>query len=83
MIYGYVRISTKKQEKGFSVEEQTEKILSRYPDATIVVETGQGNKHRPEFERLLNIVVPADLIVTVDHTRFSRYCIRSAVSQVN
>lgn len=72
MVYGYVRISTKKQEKGFSVDEQTEKILSRYPDAVIIVETGQGNRYRPDFERLLRLVVPGDLIVTVDHTRFSR-----------
>lgn len=72
MIYGYVRISTKKQEKGFSIEEQIEKILRRYPDAHIITETKQGNRQRPEFEQLLRTVASGDLIVTVDHTRFSR-----------
>ena len=72
MIFGYVRVSTKKQEKGLSIEEQTSKILSRYPDAEIVVETQGGNKHRPEFDGILKRVLPGDIIVTVDHTRYSR-----------
>ena len=41
MHFGYVRVSTKKQEKGMSLEEQTAKILARYPDAEIISETKQ------------------------------------------
>lgn len=72
MVYGYVRVSTKKQEKGFSIEEQTQKILTRYPGAEIIQETKQGNKNRPAFNELIKTVVSGDLVVTVDHTRFSR-----------
>lgn len=72
MIYGYVRVSTKKQEKGYSLDEQKAAILARYPNAVIIVETKQGNRHRPEFEALVRRCVPGDIIVTVDHTRFSR-----------
>lgn len=72
MIFGYVRVSTKKQEKGQSIEEQTAAILARYPDAEIIIETGGGNKLRPEFDKLLARLLPGDMIVTVDHTRFSR-----------
>ena len=72
MVFGYVRVSTKKQEKGQSIEEQTAAILARYPDAEIIIETKGGNKSRPEFEGILKRVLSGDIIVTVDHTRFSR-----------
>lgn len=72
MIFGYVRVSTKKQEKGQSIEEQTAAILARYPTAEIIIETKGGNKHRPEFDGILKRVLPGDIIVTVDHTRYSR-----------
>lgn len=72
MIYGYVRVSTKKQEKGYSMEEQEARILARYSDAVIIRETKQGNSHRPEFEKLVGMLQPGDMIVVVDHTRFSR-----------
>ena len=72
MIFGYIRVSTKKQEKGFSLEEQKAAILARYPDAEIIQETKQGNRHRPAFDAMLQRCLPGDLIVTVDHTRFSR-----------
>ena len=72
MHFGYVRVSTKKQEKGMSLEEQTAKILARYPDAEIISETKQGNSQRPEFDAMLARCLPGDIIITVDHTRFSR-----------
>lgn len=72
MIYGYVRVSTKKQEKGYSLDEQEARILSRYPEAYIIKEVKQGNKDRPAFDDLIKRVRDGDLIVTVDHTRFSR-----------
>lgn len=72
MIFGYVRVSTKKQEKGQSIEEQIAAIRARYPDAEIIIETQGGNKHRPAFEGILKRVLPGDIICTVDHTRYSR-----------
>lgn len=72
MHFGYVRVSTKKQEKGMSLEEQTAKILARYPDAEIISEIKQGNSQRPEFDAMLSRCLPGDIIITIDHTRFSR-----------
>lgn len=72
MVFGYIRVSTKKQEKGYSLEDQEAAILDRYPDAEIIRETGQGNQRRPEFDVLLRRCLSGDIIVTVDHTRFSR-----------
>lgn len=72
MIFGYIRVSTKKQEKGFSLEEQEAAILARYPDAEIITETKQGNQQRPEFDGIVRRALPGDIIVTVDHTRYSR-----------
>ena len=72
MKFGYIRVSTKKQEKGLSLDEQRAAILARYPDAEIITETKQGNSQRPEFDNMLRRCLPGDIIVTVDHTRFSR-----------
>ena len=72
VIFGYVRVSTKKQEKGQSIEEQTAAILARYPDAEIIIETHGGNKHRPEFDGIIKRALPGDIICAVDHTRYSR-----------
>ena len=72
MKFGYIRVSTKKQERGLSLDEQRAAILTRYPDAEIITETKQGNRQRPEFDNMLRRCLPGDIIVTVDHTRFSR-----------
>lgn len=72
MVFGYIRVSTKKQEKGYSLEEQKAAILARYPDAEIVTETKQGNRQRPEFDGIIKRALPGDIICTVDHTRYSR-----------
>ena len=49
MIYGYCRISTKKQ----SIERQIRNILKEYPEATIFQEAFTGTKlDRPEWNRL-------------------------------
>ena len=42
MVFGYVRVSTKKQEKGQSLEDQRDAIFKRYPSAMIVAETKGG-----------------------------------------
>lgn len=71
MIYGYVRISTTKQEKGNSKEDQSTAILSRYPEATIIEETYSGAKERPKFTHLLDICQRGDTIVV---TKLDRFC---------
>ena len=62
MIYGYVRISTKKQK----IERQIRNIKEHYPDAVIIAETYTGTKFqgRKEFEKLLRRVHSGDAIVS-------------------
>lgn len=70
-IYGYVRISTLKQ----NPERQIRNILAVYPTAIIVVETFTGTKFygRTEFDnKILKKIVPGDLIVFDAVDRMSR-----------
>lgn len=68
-IYGYVRISTKKQ----SIERQIRNILREYPDAIIYEEIYTGTSmNRREWNRLLNRVRQKDTIVFDSVSRMSR-----------
>lgn len=70
MIYGYCRISTKKQ----SIERQIRNIKGVYPEATIIEEEYTGTKimGREKFNRLLKKVKPGDTIVFDSVSRMSR-----------
>lgn len=70
LTYGYVRISTKKQ----NVERQIRNIKAVYPDAIIIVETYTGTKFqgRKELDKLLKIIKPGDRIVFDAVSRMSR-----------
>ena len=68
-IYGYVRISTKKQ----SLERQVRNIQKDFEDAIIVREIYTGtNINRPEFDKLLAKVKDGDTIVFDSVSRMSR-----------
>ena len=69
-IYGYCRISTKKQ----SIERQHRNILKEYEDAIIIDEIYTGTKveGRKEFNKLLKIVKVGDTIVFDSVSRMSR-----------
>ena len=68
-IYGYCRISTSKQ----NIQRQERNILKEYPNAVIVKEAYTGTKiNRVEFNKLLKIVVPGDVIVFDSVSRMSR-----------
>lgn len=69
-IYGYCRISTKKQ----SIERQERNILKEYADAIIIKEAYTGTKvyGRKEFEKLLKTVATGDTIVFDSVSRMSR-----------
>lgn len=71
MIYGYIRISTMKQEQGNSKEDQAQAIRERYPAATLIEETYSGAKERPKFLKLLEKCVSGDTIVV---TKLDRFC---------
>lgn len=69
-IYGYCRISTKKQ----SIERQERNILKEYESAIIVKEVYTGTKleGRKEFSKLLSIIKTGDTIVFDSVSRMSR-----------
>ena len=69
MIYGYARISTKKQ----SIERQIRNIKSAYPEAVIVQEAYTGTKmNRPEWDKLIKKLSAGDVIVFDSVSRMSR-----------
>lgn len=68
-IYGYARISTKKQ----SIERQIKNIMAEYPTAIIYQEAYTGTKaDRPEFTKLTKVVGANDTIVFDSVSRMSR-----------
>jgi len=68
-IYGYVRISTSKQ----NIERQIRNILKEYPDAVIIEEIYTGTKvDRPKFQKLLENIRAGDVIVFDSVSRMSR-----------
>ena len=70
MIYGYCRISTKKQ----SIERQIRNIKEEYPTAVILQEifTGTKTTERKEFNKLIKNVEKEDIIVFDSVSRMSR-----------
>lgn len=68
-IYGYARISTKKQ----SIERQVRNIQAEYSSAIIIREAFTGRSiTRPEFDKLLKIVKKGDTIIFDSVSRMSR-----------
>lgn len=73
MIYGYTRVSTKKQLVGYGLEVQKKEILSKYPNAFIIEEQFTGTKvDRPVFNDLLNNLKVNDILVVSKLDRFAR-----------
>lgn len=68
-IYGYARISTKKQ----SIERQIRNIKTEYPDAVIIEEQYTGTKmDRPKWDKLYNNAKKGDTIIFDSVSRMSR-----------
>lgn len=70
-IIGYVRVSTRGQLEGNSIEEQTNKILERYPNAAIVEEGYSAAKDREVFNNVMEQLDPGDTLVI---TKLDRFC---------
>lgn len=70
MIYGYVRISTKKQ----NLERQIRNIKKEYPEAIIIEEiyTGTRFQGRKELNKLINILGRGDMLIFDSVSRMSR-----------
>lgn len=71
MNYGYVRVSTKGQMDGNSIEEQTTTIREEYPDAEIITESFSGAKERPLFIDLISKCEKGDKLIV---TKLDRFC---------
>lgn len=68
-IYGYVRISTPKQ----NIERQIRNIRAAYPDAVIVEDAYTGtNMNRPNWSRLYGTLVAGDTVIFDSVSRMSR-----------
>ena len=68
-MYGYVRISTRKQ----SIERQIRNIRAAYPEATIIEEVYTGTSlNRKEWNKLQNKLKGGDTVVFDSVSRMSR-----------
>lgn len=73
MIYGYTRVSTRKQLDGYGLEAQKQEILKKYSSALIIEERFTGTKvNRPKFNRLLKKLKANDILVVSKLDRFAR-----------
>lgn len=73
MVYGYTRVSTKKQLDGYGLDVQKKEILEKYPTAIIYEEQYTGAKlDRPVFTNLLSILKENDMLVVAKLDRFAR-----------
>ena len=73
MIYGYTRVSTKKQLDGYGLDVQKKEILEKYPIAIIYEEQYTGTKlDRPVFTNLLSLLKENDILVVSRLDRFAR-----------
>ena len=73
MIYGYCRVSTKKQLDGNGLEVQEAEIKENYPTAEIFHEQFTGKTtERPIFKQLISDLKKGDLLVVSKLDRFCR-----------
>ena len=73
MIYGYTRVSSKKQLDGYGLDVQKKEILSKYPEAIIYEEQYTGTKiDRPVFNKVIKSLKEGDILVVSRLDRFAR-----------
>lgn len=71
-IIGYVRVSTKGQLDGYSIDHQIAEILTVYSTEVTIYEEGfSGAKERPIFNEVLEILEKDDILVV---TKLDRFC---------
>ena len=72
MIRGYVRVSTKKQAAGTSLEDQRAALRAEGCEALYEDVSTGGSMDRPELDRLCREVRPGDTIAVTKMDRFAR-----------
>lgn len=69
MVYGYCRISTRKQ----NIERQERNIKDQFPDAVIIREEFSGTSmERPKWKKLMSIIKEDDTLVFDEVSRMAR-----------
>mgnify|MGYP002521753803 CR=1 FL=1 len=81
MVYGYARVSTKRQERnGNSLEAQRE-ALTNAGAQKIFVDSVTGTKmDRPQFKALLENLNPGDTLIVTKLDRFARSCSQASAT---
>ena len=73
MVYGYARVSTKGQAKNGNSLEIQEKTLREAGATEIYVDAFTGTKkERPEFQKLMCVLKPGDMLIVTKLDRFAR-----------
>lgn len=75
MVHGYVRVSSKSQEKNNSLDEQEQEILEKYPSASIHREVFTAAKdfgNRTRFNAVVADLQVGDVLVVCKMDRFCR-----------
>ena len=72
MIRGYARVSTKRQERGTSLDEQRAALQAEGCQEIYQDVYSGASMARPEFDRLCSEVQPGDTIVVTKMDRFAR-----------
>ncbi len=74
MVYGYVRVSTRGQEKnGFSLEQQENEIVGKYENALIYKESYTGKTtDRPILKEVIGMLKENDTLIVTKLDRLAR-----------
>ena len=72
IVYGYCRVSTKRQGDGNSLEAQRELLLSNGVNVLFQEEFTGTKLERPELEKLLGVIKPGDSLVVTKLDRMAR-----------
>lgn len=72
MIYGYARVSTKKQLKGNSIQDQKNNLIKAGADIIIEEQFTGKASHRPELDQLIKSLKKGDTFVVTKIDRFAR-----------
>lgn len=83
-VYGYVRVSTDKQDGEGQLQGIREYCREKnLPDPVIIQETASGIKARPKLEALINELGPGDTLVVFELSRLSRQSISAVYAMVD